>query len=238
MNKSLTLNNIKLGKDLQTTTPPSSTTTTTNSSWLLRFFESKHFDMSIAISYLFNSKEPGVQTYLCNRLFTFPESDVDFYLPQLLNIYIYCCNDNNEFLLADMLYSYFRTRCSCRQTGIDFSLRCSWLLDAHINDNAKLAKATINYTKESRVKRGLNNAIKLYKLIISERLRPAPSSPHQPCQLNGLKHNNNSNNGSSKTTNSNIEIITNLVKEEYLVNENLTVNGVENNHVKNDSHIG
>lgn len=33
-------------------------------SWLLRLFESKMFDMSIAISYLYNSKEPGVQTYL------------------------------------------------------------------------------------------------------------------------------------------------------------------------------
>jgi hypothetical protein len=33
-------------------------------SWLLRLFESKMFDMSIAISYLFNSKEPGVQTYI------------------------------------------------------------------------------------------------------------------------------------------------------------------------------
>jgi hypothetical protein len=33
-------------------------------SWLLRLFESRMFDMSIAISYLFNSKEPGVQTYL------------------------------------------------------------------------------------------------------------------------------------------------------------------------------
>ena len=60
-----------------------------STSWLLRFFESKHFDMSIAISYLFNTKEPGVQTYLCNRLFTFTNQDVDFYLPQLLNIYIF-----------------------------------------------------------------------------------------------------------------------------------------------------
>jgi len=34
------------------------------SSWLLRLFESKLFDMSIAIQYLFNSKELGVQTYL------------------------------------------------------------------------------------------------------------------------------------------------------------------------------
>lgn len=42
------------------------------------------------------------------------------------------------------------------------------MLDAHINDNARLASST----KESRAKRGLNNAIKLYKMIISERLRP------------------------------------------------------------------
>ena len=147
--------------------------TTSSTSWLLRFFESKHFDMSIAISYLFNTKEPGVQTYLCNRLFTFSNKDVDFYLPQLLNIYIYCCSDNNEQLIADMLNAYFRARCSCRQNGIDFSIRCSWLLDAHINDNAKLATRT----KEStRIRRGLNNAIKLYRLIINERLRPLTAS--------------------------------------------------------------
>lgn len=38
-------------------------------SWLLRLFESKLFDMSIAIAYLFNSKEPGVLAYLGNKLF-------------------------------------------------------------------------------------------------------------------------------------------------------------------------
>lgn len=39
------------------------------SSWLLRLFESKLFEMSIAIAYLFKSKEPGVLTYLGNKLF-------------------------------------------------------------------------------------------------------------------------------------------------------------------------
>ena len=33
-------------------------------SWLLRLFESKLFDMSLAVTYLFNSKEQGVQTYI------------------------------------------------------------------------------------------------------------------------------------------------------------------------------
>jgi len=37
--------------------------------WLMRLFESTLFDMSIAIGYLFNTKEPAVQKYLGNRLF-------------------------------------------------------------------------------------------------------------------------------------------------------------------------
>lgn len=36
---------------------------------LLRLFESTMFDMSIAMSYLFKSKESGVQAYLGNKLF-------------------------------------------------------------------------------------------------------------------------------------------------------------------------
>lgn len=58
-------------------------------SWLLRLFESKLFDVSMAISYLYKSKEPGVQAYIGNRLFSFLDSEVDFYLPQLLNMYVH-----------------------------------------------------------------------------------------------------------------------------------------------------
>lgn len=58
-------------------------------SWLLRWFESKLFDMSYAVTYLFNSKERGVQSYIGNRIFTFPPKEVDFYLQQLVNMYIH-----------------------------------------------------------------------------------------------------------------------------------------------------
>ncbi|KAJ4921831.1 hypothetical protein JOQ06_024657 [Pogonophryne albipinna] len=51
--------------------------------------ESKLFDVSMAISYLYKSKEPGVQAYIGNRLFSFTDSEVDFYLPQLLNMYVH-----------------------------------------------------------------------------------------------------------------------------------------------------
>lgn len=68
-------------------------TPTSKQSWLLRLFESKLFDVSMAISYLYKSKEPGVQAYIGNRLFSFPDGEVDFYLPQLLNMYVHMDTD-------------------------------------------------------------------------------------------------------------------------------------------------
>ncbi len=59
-----------------------------NKSWLLRLFESKLFDASMAMAYLFNSKEPGVLGYIGNRLFTYSDTELDFYLPQMVNMYI------------------------------------------------------------------------------------------------------------------------------------------------------
>lgn len=69
--------------------PPSSSSSSSKQSWLLRLFESKLFDVSMAISYLYKSKEPGVQAYIGNRLFSFPDGEVDIYLPQLLNMYVH-----------------------------------------------------------------------------------------------------------------------------------------------------
>jgi hypothetical protein len=120
--------------------------------------------MSIAVSYIYNTKEQGVQTYLINRLFTFPTIDVDFYIPHLLNMYIYIKD------VADLLNPYFRYRCC---NSVDFSLRCAWLLESFINDNKK----------ESRK---VSYAIKLHKLIVSDRLKPATD-----CLSNKFSSNNN-----------------------------------------------
>ncbi|KAK3088656.1 hypothetical protein FSP39_022005 [Pinctada imbricata] len=119
-------------------------------SWLLRLFESKMFDMSIAISYLFNSKEPGVQTYLGNRLFSFKEDDVDFYLPQLLNMYIHMHD------VAEAIHPYLIYR--CRQC-VEFSIRAAWLLGAFSADVLKP-----NWKN--------SQGIKLKNMIMNEELRP------------------------------------------------------------------
>ncbi|XP_037531978.1 phosphatidylinositol 4-kinase beta, partial [Nematolebias whitei] len=132
-------------------------------SWLLRLFESKLFDVSMAISYLHNSKEPGVQAYIGNRLFSFPHDDVDFYLPQLLNMYIHMDED-----VGDAIKPYVVHR--CRQS-ISFSLQCAWLLGAYSSDM---------HISTQRYSRGT----KLRKLILSDELKPAgPRTRKEPLTL-------------------------------------------------------
>ncbi|XP_074540255.1 phosphatidylinositol 4-kinase beta [Halichoeres trimaculatus] len=132
-------------------------------SWLLRLFESKLFDVSMAISYLHNSKEPGVQAYIGNRLFSFPHDDVDFFLPQLLNMYIHMDED-----VGDAIKPYVVHR--CRQS-ISFSLQCAWLLGAYSSD------MHISTQRHSR-------GTKLRKLILSDELKPAgPRARRDPLTL-------------------------------------------------------
>ncbi|KAG7469532.1 hypothetical protein MATL_G00129930 [Megalops atlanticus] len=122
-------------------------------SWLLRLFESKLFDISMAISYLYNSKEPGVQAYIGNRLFSFRYEDVDFYLPQLLNMYIHMDED-----VGDAIKPYVVHR--CRQS-ISFSLH-----HAHAEHGLSPSKrthqrsksdATVSISLSSNLKRTASN---------------------------------------------------------------------------------
>lgn len=129
--------------------------TSKNKDFLLRLFESKLFDMSMAISYLFNSKEPGVQTYLANKLFSFPYEDVDFYLPQLATMYIEMGD------VADVLRPYLVHRC---KQSAEFSLRLAWLLTAFGGDSKR------------------SKAMKLRDSILAEEIRPAARRGHHRSQ--------------------------------------------------------
>uniref|UniRef100_H2Z9X0 Phosphatidylinositol 4-kinase beta n=1 Tax=Ciona savignyi TaxID=51511 RepID=H2Z9X0_CIOSA len=131
-----------------------------HSSWLLRLFESQVFDMSIALQYLFHSKEPGVMAYLGNKLFMFPNRTVDFYLPELLVMYIHMDHDMREaihpYILARIKHCFknkdipthnnLSTQCTpvisicrCRES-VDFALNSAWLLGGYsssFNKNSK-----------------------------------------------------------------------------------------------------
>ncbi|XP_047238712.1 phosphatidylinositol 4-kinase beta-like [Girardinichthys multiradiatus] len=125
-------------------------------SWLLRLFESKLFDVSMAISYLYKSKEPGVQAYIGNRLFSFPDGEVDFYLPQLLNMYVHMDTE-----VGDAIRPYLIHRC---RSSITFSLLSAWLLGAYSSD------MHISTQRHSR-------GTKLRKLILSDDLKPRSEEP-------------------------------------------------------------
>lgn len=91
-------------------------------SGLLRFFESPIFNIHFALHYLFYSKEPGVLSFIGNKIFNFKDSDVDLYIPQLILMYI----QMDE--LAEVLDPYLVYRC---RRNADFSLKCCWLLEAY-----------------------------------------------------------------------------------------------------------
>ena len=123
-----------------------------NDDSLIRLFSSEVFDSSLAISYLFSSKEQGVLDCIGNRIFEFSDSEMDIYLPQLLNLYA------NVSQVASSVEKYIRKRCS---SSVDFSLVTAWLLGALVPD-------------ASNPKKKLSRGAKLRKLILEEEFRLNP----------------------------------------------------------------
>jgi len=124
-------------------------------SWLLRLFESTMFDSSMAMNYLFNSKESGVLEYIANKLFSFQDSEVDFYLPQLINMYIMM------HAVAEVIHPYLIARC---RNSVDFSLQCAWLLEAYSVDANMPTKKKTHGTR-------LRNLILSGELVPKELMR-------------------------------------------------------------------
>ncbi|KFB51734.1 hypothetical protein ZHAS_00019825 [Anopheles sinensis] len=130
-------------------------------SGLLRFFESPVFNIHFAVHYLFYSKEPGVLSFIGNKIFSFPDAEVDLYIPQLIVMYMQIEE------LSEVLDPYLVYR--CRQS-VDFSLKCVWLLEAY-NFNMEMLSAAGNsirkhlsllrelYPKRERVKTACPNKV-------------------------------------------------------------------------------
>lgn len=121
-------------------------------SGLLRFFESPIFNIHFAVHYLFYSKEPGVLSFIGNKIFSFKDRDVDLYMPQLILMYI----QMDE--LAEVLDAYLVYRC---RRSADFSLKCCYLLDAYNYkiESINLRKTHLHLMKELYPKPHRNQAI-------------------------------------------------------------------------------
>ena len=50
---------------------------------LLGLFQSEYFILDMNMIYLNKRMEEGIHLYLVNKLYTWPDFEIDFYLPQL-----------------------------------------------------------------------------------------------------------------------------------------------------------
>ena len=93
-----------------------------------------------------------MHTYLANKMFAFADADVDFYLPQIVLMYIQMHD------VAEALHPYILGRC---RKSVEFSLQTAWLLSAYSIDHVH--KPT---WKNSQ-------GIKLKNMILNEELKAA-----------------------------------------------------------------
>lgn len=51
---------------------------------LLKAFTSPYFTLDMVVNYLYNKKKvQGVHDYLVNKLYSYPDHEIEFYIPQL-----------------------------------------------------------------------------------------------------------------------------------------------------------
>ena len=75
--------------------------------------------MSLPCRYLYKSTSPGVQDYLCNRLYSLPEAGIERYLSQLCQLVIHKPHSPLEKVLADLCARSLRiaVKVSCHSSG-------------------------------------------------------------------------------------------------------------------------
>ena len=61
----------------------------------------------MAVQYLFKSRDAGILQFLGNRLFELDPKDLDFYLPQLLILYLYTEEPTRNCIHPYLVKRYF-----------------------------------------------------------------------------------------------------------------------------------
>jgi len=90
---------------------------------LLRFFDSEFFNEWIAVQYLYTSKSTGVQDYICNRIYTLPESGIERYLSQMTSLLLKRPGSALERCVVDL--------CS---RSLRLAVKVHWYLQAAFDD--------------------------------------------------------------------------------------------------------
>ena len=93
---------------------------------LFRLLKSEYCTAYLTLYYLFHSKNSDVRDFLGRKLFDLPDEDIEFFLPQLIHLYV------NYSFVAEEVHSY--VLCRCLSDDI-FALKTLWWLKACSKDN-------------------------------------------------------------------------------------------------------
>ncbi|UPQ98972.1 phosphatidylinositol kinase [Chloropicon primus] len=117
----------------------SSQTPESQTDLLLRLFDSNFFDEWMAVSYLFKHSGTGIEDYICNRLYDFPDRKLEKYLPQICIILASRGTSSLE--------RFFNDLCS---RSLNVAVKGYWLLTSFIDDYQK------NESQQKHIKRLVN----------------------------------------------------------------------------------
>lgn len=93
---------------------------------LLRFIESHHFSLFLCVSYLERYADNiGIHSYLCKKIRAFNTNDVEFFLPQLVQLHVTV--DTESMALEDLLLDLCNESTHC-------TLLVFWQLQAHLTE--------------------------------------------------------------------------------------------------------
>jgi len=106
---------------------------------LLRLFDSNFFDEWMAVSYLFKHSGTGIEDYICNRLYDFPDRKLEKYLPQICIILASRSTSSLERFFSDL----------CARS-LNVAVKGYWLLTSFIDDYHK------NEQQQEHIKRMVN----------------------------------------------------------------------------------
>ena len=124
---------------------------------LFRLLQSEHCDTYLTIYYLFHSKSNEIKEYLGRKLFDLPDADIEFFLPQILQLYIsFSC-------VSEQIHSYILCRCLNDDC---FALKVVWWLKSCSKDE---------WMNPDTKRRGL----RLLDIIISNDMKSKKGVSHQ-----------------------------------------------------------
>lgn len=72
-----------------------------DSGYLLRLSKLEDFTLNVCLSYLSKKLEPGVHDYLVNKLYSYPDREINFYLPQICYLLIQKQTSSMERFILD-----------------------------------------------------------------------------------------------------------------------------------------